>query len=376
MRSIVEAYGSAVDARHLIIEGTYYSLTNDQVECMINDIIGYLCNKYEAKCVFDWGKGIKDIKSFIHEHVNDSYYSIRLKCYKKSELVYNKTSLRKYESKVTYPAQPRALLGTYKSIDYDEHYDRIVEPSRFDPEAYKRSILQFFDKEGMVPKCEMLGQDIMLFISGSNNISNGVVLNDGGIMIQYKFYTFYDELDQLCQDNLELCRKLLSKYRNINLCFQSNRFHLMYTRYYGYYPSERKDELRKKHIWDRVFQLYQREVGFAHFISNDSRKLGVDSKPLNNTNRIVQEEVDGGGLIVRANVPMPDVTVNDLKILKKSIYSTVLPRESVLPYNNTIRSFWEMVPVFDNELFVTEKGLRFIHYGEINTEYLESIFLI
>ena len=51
MRSIVEAYGSAIDARHLIIEGTYYSLTNDQVECMLNDIIGYLCNKYEAKCV-------------------------------------------------------------------------------------------------------------------------------------------------------------------------------------------------------------------------------------------------------------------------------------------------------------------------------------
>ena len=172
-------------------------------------------------------------------------------------------------------------------------------------------------------------------------------------------------------------RIIAEKYPRTNIRVELNTYgDTPYSCYYGLYPSQDDLILKGTHLRFFSQNIYVTEVGWAHFISKETRTLGKLNLAGEDRDLLQVEELPNGALLVRAKRPVSEMKMADLKAVKRCIYELILPREQKMDIKIRLRSEWEYVPVFENELSVTDEGYLFKHFGTIDAAHLCELAMI
>ena len=251
-------------------------------------------------------------------------------------------------------------------MDFSEYYETQVLPFMSDPELLKQAVQKLFDLENRVHLASCGYPDLYAFISCRP--INSEKLFRGGFNLQMPFYCLCDEVDFWGEKFYEFGQKLAEEFPHTNIHIQVAPSHAeSYTSYYGMYASECATVSPSLYFRSFLRHLYLTEIGWAHFISKETRTLGESGLPPADE-RILLTELKGGGQAVRTRNPVSTATIADLKSVKRYLYPMVLPRAQTHSFDLPLRRYWEYVPVFEDELTITEKGIQFQHHGQIDVD--------
>lgn len=374
-RSVIDSNLQVIDCRQLKLAGTFFSLTQEQAGEVARRLYDYINATFSDSFVLDWkigGRALKDMgASFPAQRLKNGAYIITAQGNVLCDRVYNKTTLRKYEREVCYPAIPPKTLGSWQSVDHAEYYETQVMPCMNNPEQLKQAVQKLFDLENRVYLASCQSRDLLAFISSSPMESTNHFHGEFGLEIP--FYCLCDEVDLWGERFYELGKQLVEAFPNTNAHIEVGDTHAgSYTCYFG---SSRVGfntvpEVPFLHLY--LQELYLTEIGWAHFISKKTRLL-IEGNTQPTDERIFLTELKGGGQAVRVRNPVSTATISDLKSMKRYLYPMVIPRTHTFPLDWPLRRYWEYVPVFEDELTITEKGIQFQHHGQIDVDKARNL---
>jgi hypothetical protein len=191
--------------------------------------------------------------------------------------------------------------------------------------------------------------------------------------LQIPFYCLCDEVDLWGERFYELGKELAETFPNTNAYIEVGHTHAgSYTCYFG---SNRVGfntvpDVSFLHLY--LQELYLTEIGWAHFISKKTRTL-IEGSQQPTDDRILLTELKEGGQAVRVRNPVSTATISDLKSMKRYLYPMVIPRTHTFPLDWPLRRYWEYVPVFEDELTITEKGVQFQHHCQIDVDKARNL---
>ena len=381
MRSAATKLGEIVDCRQVKLLGTYYSLPSETADRLVHDFYTFLMERLSENCVLYWSTSprkvaLSDQIALYNFQKQFGVYDFYLYGYVKSEIVYNKKTYKEFERYKTHPANSlRAFPGGDMSIDYTKYYYRNVKPYARDPVSYKKALLRLFDLEGRVHLGEYYTQDIhgscwKYKQKGADNLFLGEFSLEAG------FYCLGEEADTWAERMLKFGKQLSEKYENVNIQIEINPSSKAYARYYGEYlkrgPLDQNDSL----LQACATHLYFTGVGWAHIASPATLELEtvrfVDPK----SDTVHEEKLANGARMIRVNTPISGVRIYDLKDMKRHIYSLIMPRKNKPGVQERPRCYWEMIPVFDNELTIIDGEFHLEHKGNIDQQKVYDLMRV
>ena len=373
MKSTISALGKVIDCRKLIISGSFFSLTQAQADDLFRAFYDFINDSFLRFSVLDWrfrDWALRDPDIALRtKKLKNGAYTSTCMGYVVGEIVYNKTTLRKYLRNIMYPLMPRELVGIDESVDFAEYYDSNVLSQVGNNERLKTALLELFDADGHMHQGEFIEPDIQAgFINIPMRATDGLYYGTFGLDISY--FCLNNELEQWADEFCAFGKKLAERYSNINCGITLESLPQPYAAYYGRYPKNCDPIFLQTSLREYVRSFYLTDVFWANIICKKTCGLGIILPEDTESDEIEFEKLSGGGIFIRARNPISAVKTCDLKRIKRSIYSTIMPRENEMPLSQRLRRRWENVPVFENELFVTDKGVKFKHYGEIELEYI------
>ena len=374
-RSVIDSNLQVIDCRELKLAGTFFSLTQEQADGIARRIYDYANSIFGSSCVLDWmieNRVLKDMDTSLHTRkLKNGAYCITGRGNVLCDRVYNKATLRKHVREVCYPAIPPKVFGSRQSVDHAEYYETHVIPFMNDPEQLKKAVQNLFDLENRVYLASCQYPDLFAFISSSPMESTNLFHGEFGLQIP--FYCLCDEVDLWGERFYELGKELAETFPNTNAYIEVGHTHAgSYTCYFG---SNRVGfntvpDVSFLHLY--LQELYLTEIGWAHFISKKTRLL-IEGNTQPTDDRIFLTELKGGGQAVRVRNPVSTATISDLKSMKRYLYPMVIPRTHTFPLDWPLRRYWEYVPVFEDELTITEKGVQFQHHGQIDVDKARNL---
>lgn len=188
----------------------------------------------------------------------------------------------------------------------------------------------------------------------------------GWLLLKISAYTVEEEINAWAEQLKQLSIKMQALVENLNVCIMLNSSQEPYSRYFGTENSVLQPRTTNMNLYARL--LYCTEVGWTNLICKSTRTLGIlpETKP---GLRII--ELENGGLCVESEKSIEDTGIELLKTIKAAMYPVILPRSKLHLYRGfTIRPLWEAVPVFDDEISVSDQGVAFVHQGGVDKESL------
>lgn len=389
LRSVAEMGGLIVDSRKLRFAGTFFSLPAETADNLIRDLYAYICEQFGDICVLDWemrDRVVKDIEESLKKRKRKSgAYMMGLQGGIRCERIRNKTSFRQYLFDATYPSTPRTdNLPMLESVDYAPYYNLRVRPYMKNHFALKASVLRLFDLDRRMHLQKSGPLDVFAFIHVAPMMDRKDPdkppredLFSGSFYLDLASCSLGDELDLWAERLCDFGRIIAEKYPRTNIRVEINpQNDRCYSAYYGLYPSQDDPILKKTRLRAFSQEIYVTEVGWAHYISKETRTLGKLNLAGEDRELLQIEELPNGALLVRAKRPISQMKMADLKAVKRCIYELILPREHCMGIKYRLRSEWEYVPVFENELSITDEGYLFKHHGTIDAARLCDLAMI
>lgn len=365
MRSIISSRGQVIDNRRLIMHLSYFSLPLDKVHALANEFYLFVTHLL-PNFILDWkfqNRSFKDLTDVLRKKCrNNGSFNLLMRGNLICKEVYNKTTFRRYEHDILYPAFPQHLRGTTESVDYPL-LRRKRSTLTWDPILEKEAALELFNLEGKYYLADAIIPDALAF--GNNApMDLGEPLYYGDYLLMIPLYCLEDMVSHTADKLLRFCLELEGTFKNINASVELNPEENCYTRYFGYsVESGLAAELPYRNI---ARCLYFSEFGWGNVISQITATLGIPRTGHEKNEYISTSETPSGGLCIRCDKPILETTIADLKIIKEAMYRVILPRYHILPGIRNLRSYWEVVPVFDDELTVYRIGYIFQHRGDID----------
>ena len=120
--------------------------------------------------------------------------------------------------------------------------------------------------------------------------------------------------------------------------------------------------------------IYLQNVGWAHIVAPYTKALAESSLFEQQNDEIELENLNGGGVLIKYKCPIMEMTISDLKKMKRFIYKILISGKMFTGFkHDRIRGLWEYVPILENELRIVEKGILFEHVGGPDVQYIKDI---
>ncbi len=380
MKSAAPMIGTPIDCRKIILSGTFYSLLNIQANELVQDYYSFIQECFSENCVMDWEilprklSVLSDKTALVNLQKQHDNYGLFLDAYVKSNTVFNKRTLNSFNRYKEHPAKLGYILGTEMSIDYPNYYDKIIKPFVKDSKEYKWALLQLFNLEKMVHFGEYYSSDIQGTCLKRKIDENGELFI-GEFSLSIGLFCLEEE-NSWTNRLLEFGKELSLKYQNVNIQIEINPRIETYMSYYGKYINPGIMNKNDTILWDCATHLYFTGVGWAHIASPATLELET-IRFVNPKNGIVHKEaLSNGARMIRVKTPISDVRISDLKEMKRHIYSLIMPRKNKPGVQERPRCYWEMIPVFDNELTIIDGEFHLEHKGSIDQQKVYDLMKV
>lgn len=370
MRTVADIVTKINDCRRLKLAVHFFSLCEEQVDQLAREYYQFINESFQNDCVLDWSfedHSFLDLDTALNKRkMKNGAYGFWFTGYLKSDIVYNKTTLRKFERQIDNKLLFVPTLGTRWSVDFSEYYSTMVLSQKDDSELYKRALLNLFDLEDRIYQGEMIHPDMQGLFSVTPVAENSFF---GAFDMNISCYSLENELDDWANRMFDFGVYISERFPNVNAYVDLNSTDSPYTEYYGRYIDHNTPIPQQGLLLNYLRSFYNTEIGWGHIICDKTRKLGLTLTASDNS-RVLCKELSSGAIAIRSNVPIGKYSICDRKVLKKCIYNTVMPRQNTIHYDWKLRRYWEYVPVFEDEVFITKAGVKFQHYGEFDTDFL------
>ncbi len=370
MKTIAKHYNTVIDMRHLILEGTYIRFSDSLARKLCIEFYEYIKALLDRNCVLDWQinkRHNSDIKGVIYgKEFRNSPFTLSMNGNIICEEIYNKSTLRNHNKKIMFPLVADRPMISNSAEDYCEIYDLLL--SKENDEDIKKTVLQIFNMSNKIPYGYTIQNDTSAYFSC-------IPLGDthefrGEFTFSISAFCLDDEIDCYANDFAKFIKERLSEYPFLNAHITLDYYDDSYSRYYGRYPIDSNRAYWEDPIGSYLSSVYIMEIGWANYICAESSELGIVAH--NHNNRIGIEKTQDGGYWIKGLQQITECDISVLKDIKQSLYNVMLPRINEHGRHKAFRKYWELVPVFDDELSIIDNDVVFCHKGLIDIDYVRD----
>lgn len=369
MISTSASFGRIIDCRTLVFDGQYFGLTESEVLGLAAELYSFVERSFGEACVLSWRcreKALKGLDGIAKAHIkDDEIFDISVLGDVKSDLVYDKKSLRVYDRRLLYdPVYTLGLAPGDASADYPAYSQRELEPCKNDTAMLREAVMRIFSEEGRINK-NLFSQHDVEGAFFAYHMEEQAELFSGEFKLHISCFSLGDELDNMAAELYKFGQLVALDFTNVNMVIGIMQTDSDWDRYFGTLNTDEADDETGFMMRCRAEFMYLHKVGWANIISPTvSRLLPDESKALFNT-------LENGAVCARLGCTASETTLKALKRLKTELYPALLPAVSEFdldyPY---LRSHWENIAVLDDELHVQNDQIIFTQNGKADTDYL------
>lgn len=364
-----DSFGRIIDCRTLVFDGQYFGLTESEVLGLAAELYSFVERSFGEACVLSWRcreKALKGLDGIAKAHIkDDEIFDISVLGDVKSNLVYDKKSLRVYDRRLMYdPVYTLGLAPGDASADYPAYSQRELEPCKNDTAMLREAVMRIFSEEGRINK-NLFSQHDVEGAFFAYHMEEQAELFSGEFKLHISCFSLGDELDNMAAELYKFGQLVALDFTNVNMVIGIMQTDSDWDRYFGTLNTDEADDETGFMMRCRAEFMYLHKVGWANIISPTvSRLLPDESKALFNT-------LENGAVCARLGCTASETTLKALKRLKTELYPALLPAVSEFdldyPY---LRSHWENIAVLDDELHVQNDQIIFTQNGKADTDYL------
>ena len=364
-----DSFGRIIDCRTLVFDGQYFGLTESEVLGLAAELYSFVERSFGEACVLSWRcreKALKGLDGIAKAHIkDDEIFNISVLGDVKSDLVYDKKSLRVYDRRLMYdPVYTLGLAPGDASADYPAYSQRELEPCKNDTVMLREAVMRIFSEEGRINK-NLFSQHDVEGAFFAYHMEEQAELFSGEFKLHISCFSLGDELDNMAAELYKFGQLVALDFTNVNMVIGIMQTDSDWDRYFGTLNTDEADDETGFMMRCRAEFMYLHKVGWANIISPTvSRLLPDESKALFNT-------LENGAVCARLGCTASETTLSGLKRLKSALYPAMLPSVSEFdldyPY---LRSHWENIAVLDDELHVQNDQIIFTQNGKADTDYL------
>lgn len=364
-----DSFGRIIDCRTLVFDGQYFGLTESEVLGLAAELYSFVERSFGEACVLSWRcreKALKGLDGIAKAHIkDDEIFNISVLGDVKSDLVYDKKSLRVYDRRLMYdPVYTLGLAPGDASADYPAYSQRELEPCKNDTAMLREAVMRIFSEEGRINK-NLFSQHDVEGAFFAYHMEEQAELFSGEFKLHISCFSLGDELDNMAAELYKFGQLVALDFTNVNMVIGIMQTDSDWDRYFGTLNTDEADDETGFMMRCRAEFMYLHKVGWANIISPTvSRLLPDESKALFNT-------LENGAVCARLGCTASETTLKALKRLKSALYPAMLPAVSEFdldyPY---LRSHWENIAVLDDELHVQNDQIIFTQNGKADTDYL------
>lgn len=364
-----DSFGRIIDCRTLVFDGQYFGLTESEVLGLAAELYSFVERSFGEACVLSWRcreKALKGLDGIAKAHIKDNeIFDISVLGDVKSDLVYDKKSLRAYDRRLLYdPVYTLGLAPGDASADYPAYSQRELEPCKNDTAMLREAVMRIFSEEGRINK-NLFSQHDVEGAFFAYHMEEQAELFSGEFKLHISCFSLGDELDNMAAELYKFGQLVALDFTNVNMVIGIMQTDSDWDRYFGTLNTDEADDETGFMMRCRAEFMYLHKVGWANIISPTvSRLLPDESKALFNT-------LENGAVCARLGCTASETTLKALKRLKTELYPALLPAVSEFdldyPY---LRSHWENIAVLDDELHVQNDQIIFTQNGKADKNYL------
>ena len=383
MRSYMDVLGRIIDCRYLCLEGSFVKLTLDEVNAMAQDFYDFIEKEFGDNCVITWEDERKRLPSihpkrggvFLGSSGEDGFFAANIDI--RGSAVYNKATQKKQRSRMGNDIS-YWLIKTpsfHASVGYPEYYASEIQPYLHDSKTFLSALHKLYDLEDKYyinrPYTHDIQASIIVFGTTRWDIStaNG---NKGVVRVRILLYSIEYEPNEMAEKLLGFAKEISKKYVNFNASIFINTNFEDYMDWFNSFGELSEEILSRASLGYHQELIYLQNVGWSHIVAPYTKVL-LDGDCCRSEN-IITEDLQGGGMLIKYNKPISEMTIEDLKEMKKYIYSMLISGKSHVPvYFDRFRSKWEYVPVLDDEIRIEGDNVIFEHIGGPNVKHIKDV---
>ena len=387
MKSKAESFGKVIDCRSIIFQAEYYCLSEGKVLQLAALLYSYVNDLFSEKCIISWhiqNKVLRNATVIRQTKIQtNEIFSIDAIGDVKSDRVINKTSLQKYDKDLRNSMIfHMGLVPPFASVDYPDYVSQRLIPFEDDPQAFQQAIVNLFSEEGRVNRSQSQTHDVTVMLLNKKQIGNHNLFC-GDFFIKVSLFCLSDEeVEHLSKQMLGLLRHIAEEYININASIRIAQNKQEFEFYWrgehlsqDYKAYDSGDGKLQALIAERRKHLYLTSLGWANALSPVVMHYYIKHKDSSDTAvSVVREKLTSGGSIYTSEKRIMDFKLIDAKNIKRELYSCIVPcyNKMNVHYNGVggIRSNWENVPIFDEEIIVKNGEIIISHQVPLDLKYL------
>lgn len=364
-----DSFGRIIDCRTLVFDWQYFGLTESEVLGLAAELYSFVERSFGEACVLSWrcrDKALKGLDGIAKAHIkDDEIFDISVLGDVKSDLVYDKKSLRAYDRRLMYdPVFTMVPTPFHASCDYPAYAESELAPHMGSAREYRQALEKLFALEGRIDTGLFRRHDLEAAVFAQADEDHDGRFR-GSFYLRISCHSLGEELDDMAQRLLTLGRSVSQRLVNVNMAVGVEQSASGWDLYFaGLNIDPSHDETEQK-LRRRAEYLYLNKVGWANIISPAvSRLLPGSAKP-------PFEALGNGAVCIRLDAGVSETTLSGLKRLKSALYPAMLPSVSEFdlkyPY---LRSHWENIAVLDDELHVQDDKIIISQNGKADKAYL------
>ncbi len=364
-----DSFGRIIDCRTLVFDGQYFGLTESEVLGLAAELYSFVERSFGEACVLSWRcreKALKGLDGIAKAHIKDNeIFDISVLGDVKSDLVYDKKSLRVYDRRLLYdPVYTLGLAPGDASADYPAYSQRELEPCKNDTAMLREAVMRIFSEEGRINK-NLFSQHDVEGAFFAYHMEEQAELFSGEFKLHISCFSLGDELDNMAAELYKFGQLVALDFTNVNMVIGIMQTDSDWDRYFGTLNTDEADDETGFMMRCRAEFMYLHKVGWANIISPTvSRLLPDESKALFNT-------LENGAVCARLGCTASETTLKALKRLKTELYPALLPGWAEFELDCLrIRPYWENVVVLDSELCFENGNMVLAQNGKADGDYL------
>lgn len=392
LKTMAYSLGKISDCRDLFLEMEFHSLTKEKVIalCELCYQSTYMLLEDTFFTVWNWkSKKIpsRNILRKIAKSVKKDFPWIAFSFEGEvtSDMVYNLSTYYRH-CLCFYPSQPgeKTLTGTGACMDYADWILPLLS-SDISPEQYKEIVKEVFKVKGKHPQFEYWSHDTMGFFTAQRHeYSSELYYGDFKIRISYG--CIESCVDSFAEKFTDILKQASGQVKNVSgrVGIRSLSGPGPYSSYMDYFGhdvlmdgSHQQMGMDAREWYPNYYfcgaewfnLLSPLQLQHIPNIENDAKEYP----------ELTLQRCANGGMILQLNKMISSIDIGDFIPIKKVLYNALYPGKNefllehfcdpeLWVYWAKPRCKWEYVPIFDEEIIVTDRGIVFQHLKHSTAE--------
>lgn len=387
LKSTIPEYPNPIDSRCLQFELSYYMLGKEQIDNLMISFYTWCQSFMNNQCVAEWFWGRRKItsSSIPFRISQNTAYTFGMDANVVSNVVYDRKTYKENKQKLLADAST-----TRKELDCSKDYYTFFESQFFDipesPSAWKETLLRFFNEKGRFCLSSVTSTDIHAFASACPYHSKPYLFY-GSIRFYVFLYCVSGNISNVVTNMVAFLKEASVSFVNINACVSLSPIvspspcspHMTYFGGNVFQDGTHISEGVMATEWYKSYYLQGAE--WYNIISPlVQQHIPNLSRDISRYINLACETLDTGGIAVwvKQNIDLIDIT--DLTPMKQLLYPALYPgmmkvgKQFILSRRDSgliskPRKRWELIPIFEDEIIVTDATVIFQHHYKPSKEH-------